>query len=99
MSEYTIYSNKSLNWSAKGRERILQNISNLLNTYRYEVAYDRILGRDPANIDKPIDKIIPVIISETYDLIQEYEPRVKIKNVEVIQNSEGPIIKAVVDIG
>lgn len=99
MAEYTIYSNRDIDWNARGIDRVLQNIVNLLNTFRYEVAYDRIIGRDPANIDRPLEKIIPAIIAETYDLIEEYEPRVKVKNVEVLQDSEGPVIKVVVDIG
>lgn len=94
----TIYSNQKINWNAKGNERILQNVVNLLNTYRYEIAYDRILGRDPNNIDKPLVQTRDNLVAETYELIQTYEPRAKIKNVEIIQGEDGPIIKAVVDI-
>lgn len=94
----TIYSNQKINWNAKGNERILQNVVNVLNTYRYEIAYDRILGRDPNNIDKPLVQTRDNLVAETYELIQTYEPRAKIKNVEIMQGEDGPIIKAVVDI-
>lgn len=99
MAEYTIHSNnQELNWNVKGVERILQNVVNILNTFMYEVAYDRIMGRNPKNIDKPSDKMTPAIIAETYELVEEYEPRANIKDVEVIDSEEGPIIKAVISI-
>lgn len=93
-----VYSNQKINWNAKGNERILQNVVNILNTYRYEIAYDRTFGRDPNTIDKPIVKTRDVLIAETYDLIQDYESRAVVKDVEVLQGKDGPVIKAVVDI-
>lgn len=97
MSTYTIYSNQKIDWNVKGINRTLQNISNLLNTFMYEVAYDRTMGRDPSNIDKPLNKMIPAVISETYDLIQEYEPDVEIETIEIINSLEGdPVIKVVI---
>ncbi|MHC1683678.1 MAG: hypothetical protein AB6733_12090 [Clostridiaceae bacterium] len=99
MGAYTIYSNQKINWNAKGIERTLQNIVNLINTFMYEVAYDRVMGRDPTNLDKPLDKMIPAIISETYDLIQEYAPKTTIEQIEVINSIEGDlVIKAVINI-
>lgn len=96
---YTVYSNQKLNWNAKGIERTLQNVTNLLNTFCYEVAYDRTLGRNTENIDKPFNKLVPALIAETYDLIGNNQPGVKVKDVSVnIENSE-PIIKVVVDVG
>ncbi|WP_200898529.1 GPW/gp25 family protein [Gottschalkia purinilytica] len=95
---YTLYSNQSINWKAKGTERILQNVSNLLNTFMYEVAYDRIMGRNTDYIDKPMSEQIPLVISETYELIEEYEPRVTVQRVSVLTDNEDPIIKVVVDI-
>lgn len=100
MAEFTLYSNQYINWNAKGIDRVLQNISNLLNTFMYEVAYDRVMGRDPTNVDKPLDKMIPSIIAETYELIEEYEPRVIVKDVQVEELITGEyVIKVVVDIG
>lgn len=93
-----IYSNKKINWNAKGHERRLQNVVNILNTYRYEIAYNRTLGRDPSNIDKPVCKTKEALIAETYELIQDYEPKAKIKDVEVYESDDGPIIKVVVSI-
>ncbi|WP_343101885.1 hypothetical protein [Romboutsia sp. MSSM.1001216sp_RTP31141st1_G3_RTP31141_220114] len=97
---YNINSNKSyINWNATDDERIIQNIINILNTVRYEVAYDRVMGRNPENLDRNFLDVQSLLISETYDLIEEYEPRAKIKNVLVKQLPSGEIdIEVVVDI-
>lgn len=100
MSQYTIYSNQELNWNAKGQERILQNVINILNTYRYEVAFDRVFGRNTENIDRPSNEVIQNLIAETYELIEQYEPRAKIAEVSIYMNEEGePVTKVVLDVG
>lgn len=95
--EYTISSSDLIDWNAKGDKRILQNVNNVLNTIKNEVPYDRLMGRDPKNIDKLGSKSRNDLIEETYDLINTYEPRVTVKSVEIedIQNLE---IKVVVSI-
>lgn len=95
---YTLYSNTTINWNATGHERILQNVINILNTFKYEIAYDRLFGRDSENIDKPFNQSKDLIIAEMYELINEYEPRVNIKNISVFKDSDEIIIKVVVDI-
>ncbi|MBN1045456.1 hypothetical protein DVW08_08805 [Clostridium botulinum] len=101
---YEVYSNQSyINWNAKGDERILQNVSNILNTLKYELPYDRLMGRNPDNLDKPLNKIQNKLIEETYDLINTYETRANIKEVDIIyeKNDDGdniPTIKVVIEI-
>ncbi|WP_242846857.1 hypothetical protein [Clostridium sporogenes] len=100
MNTYTMYSNKGLNWNAKGEERILQNVANLLNTYTHEVSYNRKMGRNLENIDKPLDIFIARVLEETYDLLEEYETRVNIQDIEYIGLEEGiPVLKVVLEIG
>ena len=41
--EYTIDMGAPLAWNAKGHNRVLQNVANLIRTFQYEVAYDRLL--------------------------------------------------------
>lgn len=102
--EYEVDSNQNLiNWNAKGDERILQNINNILNTLKYEVPYDRLKGRDPDNLDKNFSQSRQKLIEETYDLINTYEPRATVKNVQCNygKNEAGedtPVIKVVVNI-
>lgn len=97
---YSIDSDSSkINWNAKGHERIIQNVVNILNTVRYEVAYDRVMGRDTNHLDKNFNEIKSLLIAETYDLIEEYEPRAKIENVHINQLETGEVnIKVVIEI-
>jgi phage baseplate assembly protein W len=82
--EYIIDSsnNKGLNWAVKGAERVIQNIINLMNTFKYEVAYDRTLGVTGKYIDMPLQNAIAQSTSEIISLISEREPRAKIKNIK-----------------
>ncbi|KFX57595.1 hypothetical protein HYH39_02345 [Clostridium botulinum] len=96
--DYTIYSDEQLiNWNAKGNEKILQNVNNILNLIKNEVPYARNMGRDLDNIDLTIARSRYKLIEETYDLIQKYEPRVTVKKVTV-SDEVNPFIKVVVTI-
>lgn len=97
---YNINSTNSIiNWNAIGHERIIQNVVNILNTIRYEVAYDRVMGRNPNNLDKNFKEVESLLIAETYDLIEEYEPRAKIENIFISQLKTGEInIEVVIEI-
>lgn len=91
--------NSNINWNAQGDERIAQNVVNILNTVQYEVAYDRIMGRNSNNLDRNFKEVESILISETYDLIEEYEPRAKVINILVNQLENGEIdIRAVIEI-
>lgn len=96
-----ISNSQGVDWAAKGTDRIVQNIVNLLNTFRYEVAYDRTLGLSGKFIDKPTDKSIAETIAEIYDLIQTREPRAKLKEVQYIGlDEQGNMqFKVVIDVG
>ncbi len=104
--EYTVKSDTNLiNWNAKGDERILQNVNNILNIVKYEVPYDRLMGRNPKNLDGVLEKNKAALIEETYDLINTYETRATVKNVEIqFKESDDnkdikiPFIKVVVTI-
>lgn len=102
--EYEVFSNKSyINWNAKGDERILQNVNNILNTFKDEIAYDRLMGRDPDNLDKSLEKVRNKIIEETFILVSNYETRANVKEVDVSyeldeNNNKIPIIKVVIEI-
>ncbi|WP_459482127.1 hypothetical protein [Clostridium saccharoperbutylacetonicum] len=104
--DYTVSSeDKLIDWNVKGNGRILQNINNILNTLKYEVPYDRLMGRNPENLDGNFEKNKAAIIEETYDLINAYETRATVKNVtvEYIDDNERthfkiPIVKVVVSI-
>lgn len=71
-----------LNWTAKGTDRIIQNVANLLATKKYEVAYDRTLGMSPDIEDKPLPEAVAQATSEIIELIGDYEPRATVKDVK-----------------
>jgi len=73
-----------LDFSAKGDERVLQNIRNLINTFRYEIAYNRTIGIDPNIFDKPADIAAALYTAEIYRIIADYEPRAEVKAVNFI---------------
>jgi len=90
----------NLDWTAKGIDRIAQNVFNLISTYKYEVAYDRTLGIDSSFIDKPLPIAIAEATAQIYDVIAEREPRATIESVDFIEiDKEGNFqFKVVVDI-
>lgn len=100
--EYVIDTSKpvQLNWAAKEAERIVQNVYNLINTWRYEIAYNRIKGIDPSLLDKPADVAAALYTAEVYRMVAEYEPRATVKEVIYLGvDSDGHMqFKVVVDI-
>lgn len=73
-----------LNWTVKGFERIIQNVFNLLNIWRYEVTYDRTLGLDTSLIDLPVDLASAKYIAEVYRIVPLYEPRANVIEVKYL---------------
>lgn len=100
--QYIIDTSKAaeLNWTAKGDERILQNILNLLRTWRYEVGFDRTRGVDPSILDKTLNDAAALYTAEIYRLIEDYEPRATLKDVAFLGiDDEGNLqFKVVVEI-
>lgn len=74
--------NIPLDWTAKGINRIAQNVFNLISTIKYEVAYDRTLGLDGSFIDAPLPVAIAQLTAQIYDIVAEREPRATVKSVD-----------------
>ena len=82
MAEYVIStSNPVLNWTATGNERIVQNVLNLIRTFRYSVGYDRTRGINPAVVDMPLNEAVMVYTAEIYRVVELYEPRATVTSV------------------
>ena len=80
----TIYSNSSLlDWNAKGDERIVQNVLNILRTRKYEVPFERELGINPDLIDADPRTIQNEIITHVTETINTYEPRATVVEVRI----------------
>lgn len=88
--EYIIDTTKpvALNWAASGAERIVQNVHNLINTWRYEVAYNRVMGMDPSILDKPVEAAAALYAAEVYRVIALYEPRATVTDVKLLGVSD-----------
>jgi len=71
----------NINWSASDEQRIIQNVQNLINTWKYEVAYNRVMGMDPTLLDQPLDIAVAMYTSEVFRLVSDYEPRAKVTEV------------------
>jgi Gene 25-like lysozyme. len=78
----------NLNWNATGNERIIQNVNNIINTWKYEVAFNREMGILSEVIDNPKDSAAALYISEIYRVVAEFEPRAKVKEVEFIDSDQ-----------
>lgn len=77
----------ALNWGAKGTDRKVQNVLNIMRTYQGEVAYNRPLGISSDIIDKPIDDVRAIIAA---DLANNIEQNVQGVNIVSIDVSEAP---------
>lgn len=89
----------SLPWfEAKGADRIIQNIKNIVNTYKYEVAYMRDFGMSPDALDTDIETMRSIITENLLDNIKEYEPRATLIAVNVKEISADGSVVAVVQI-
>lgn len=95
-----VSSNSGINWQAKGYDKIADNVANILKTRIAEVPYMRGMGISSGYIDMPISEVKGLIISDAIDAITTYEPRAKVKEIDVTEaTSEGDIvIKVVIEV-
>lgn len=89
-----------IDWDATGSVEIVQNVFTLLNTFTYEVAYDRTLGMPGSFIDMPDPEAVPVVIAQIYALIDEAEPRATVEDVTYQGRSDNGslIFEVVIDV-
>ena len=59
-------------------------VQNLLKTIRGEVPYERIKGVDRTLIDKPSETAATDLAADVEFLVETYEPRVKLTDVELV---------------
>lgn len=71
-----------INIEAEGDELILQNISNILRTYKGENALNREIGINPSIVDSSISKAKAMIIDDIIEQISLNENRVEVVSVE-----------------
>ncbi len=100
--QYEISTDKpnGITWNSKGNNRILQNVINLINTNLYEIAYARTIGINPDWMHKPCQQSAAIMANNIITLINNREPRAKIKSVALAGvNSKGEmVLKVVIEI-
>lgn len=67
-------------------EEIMQNVAVILATPKFSVPLDRGLGLQMTFLDKPVPAARPLAIGEIMDAIEEGEPRVRVKEVDFLEN-------------
>ena len=77
---------------AFGNGKPQQCIANLLNLYQYEVPYARLKGMDPSIIDLPTDEAEIVAKNHANLLIENYEPRVTVNDIDISYTEENRMI-------
>lgn len=74
-------------WKGAGlseKERIKQNVSNIIQLKKNEVRFDVDFGISPGYIDKPYSEAISNVVTEMMDVIAEREPRAMITPNDII---------------
>ena len=92
--------NAPLDWSAKGTERKVQNVLNILRTYKGEVAYNRSLGISSEIIDKPIDEVRAIMAEDLITNIEQNVSGVQLISLSVEEATETGdiVIKATIEV-
>lgn len=69
-----------------------QCVANLMNLYQYEVPYNRFKGMDPAIVDMPSDEAEIAAKNHATWLIENYEPRVTVNDIDISYTDENRMI-------
>jgi phage baseplate assembly protein W len=85
-----------IDWTLSGKDRIAQNVRNLINTYCYEVAYHRTMGLPGSLIDRPSNIQLEEARVKVRQMIAIYEPRAKVKDVSCRLNKTGEAVVEVI---
>ena len=85
MADIIIDSSKSLelNWTAKGNDRVIQNVYNILNTRKSDVAYNREFGISPDVFDNDVETSKILLMEDLEEQIRINEPRAKLKSIDI----------------
>ncbi len=74
---------------SKGNGNAEITSQNLVKIIRGEVPYDRIRGVDISFTDRPAAEIQSDVETDVYETLEDYEPRVEVKSVELERTESG----------
>lgn len=86
-----------IDWNARGKARIAQNVQNLLFTWAGEVAHRREKGLYPDLIDAPNPETRSFYRQDITRVITTYEPLAEIVDIAITVDDQGDIL-ALVDL-
>lgn len=84
----TTLDSSAINWHAVGKDRVVQNIINLMSIVQYEIAYNRTVGIPTELTDMPSTKLAEKYQSALVELIEDNEPRAMVESVHCLGVSE-----------
>ena len=82
----------SLDWNAKGPDRVAQNVRNLLSLTQYEVAYNRLLGMPAGVADQLAEDAARQAAQAAREMIRRFEPRAKVTDVTPALDEVGNLV-------
>lgn len=83
--------NSLIDWTAKGDDRIAQNVRNLINTFRYEIPYHRTMGVPGSLIDRPVNSLMEEARVDVAQMLAVYEPRAVVQDVQCSLAADGGV--------
>lgn len=93
----TVYSNDTgIDWGVTGKDRIVQNVRNILRTRQFEVPFMRDLFINPDFLDSDTQTMKSEFIAHVIDVINANESRVTVTDVRIDScNADGEYVIAV----
>ena len=77
-----------VDFAPEGVMEILQNVKTIITTRKGSVPLDRDFGLPWDAIDQPMPVAQMLMRSEVIDVIERYEPRVRVESVDFLTNTE-----------
>jgi len=82
--QYTVDTSKEIDWQAVGVNLTVQNVANIIRTFKYEVGYLRTLGLPRELLDMPLSQSRGRLVTAITEQITLYEPNIKVLSVDVL---------------
>lgn len=77
-----VSANDNINLNVTGDDLILQNVANILRTFKGECGLNRKFGISSSTLDKPQMVVQAKLSKEIADQIRDYIPQVKLKEIK-----------------
>lgn len=79
-------------------QEISQNIRLLLTADKYSIPLAREMGMKRDYLHRPQQVAEMLMVQDIYDLVEQYEPRAKITNIETVGGNEDGSLKILLEV-